>query len=127
MCGIAGEFSIRESKHDVVRMTDFIRHRGPDDTGICDLTGVNGGRFGTFGHRRLAIVDLSSAGHQPMFSSDGHLAITYNGEIYNYAELRRGLESEGVRFRSGSDTEVLLAGWSVMGRAFLPKLFHGHG
>jgi asparagine synthase (glutamine-hydrolysing) len=122
MCGIAGEFSMRESKHDVVRMTDFIRHRGPDDTGICDLTGINGGRFGTFGHRRLAIVDLSSAGHQPMFSPDGHLTITYNGEIYNYAELRRGLEGQGMRFRSGSDTEVLLAGWSVMGPAFLPRL-----
>jgi asparagine synthase (glutamine-hydrolysing) len=122
MCGIAGVFSMRESKHDVGRMTDAIRHRGPDDTGVSDLHGTERGRFGAFGHRRLAIVDLSSAGHQPMFSSGGRLCITYNGEIYNYAELRRELEKEGIRFRSGSDTEVILAGWLARGPDFVRLL-----
>ena len=106
MCGIAGRLNF---DHDravdrglIQRMCDVIAHRGPDDAGIwCD------GPIG-LGHRRLAIIDLSEAGHQPMSNEDGSLWITFNGEIYNFIELRLELEMEGYRFRSNSDTEVIL-------------------
>ena len=122
MCGIAGAFSMNESRTTVAAITGFLRHRGPDDTGIVDLEGAGGGIFGAFGHRRLAIVDLSSGGHQPKFSADGRFCITYNGEIYNYRELRRDLAQSGVQFRTESDSEVILAGWQARGIAFLREL-----
>lgn len=85
-------------------MTARLRHRGPDADGFWSDrdAGV------AFGHRRLAIIDLSDAGRQPMLSSDGRFVITFNGEIYNYKSLRRELEREGTRFTGNSDTEVLL-------------------
>ena len=86
------------------RMTDALVHRGPDDFGVWtnDKTGV------ALGHRRLSIQDLSSEGHQPMASACGRFLISYNGEVYNFNELRTQLEHHGFQFRGHSDTEVLL-------------------
>lgn len=97
-------------------MMASIRHRGPDSEGH-----VVRGRLG-LGHLRLSIIDLSEAGHQPMMSQDGAKWIVFNGEIYNYAELRRELEQKGETFRSSSDTEVLLRLYERMGPACLAKL-----
>ncbi len=122
MCGISGAFSTRGSEVPVSRMTEFLAHRGPDDSGLEAIRSATGDTHGTFAHRRLAILDLSPAGHQPMFSSSGRHCITYNGEIYNYAELRDSLIAKGVAFLSDSDTEVLLAGWELHGLPFLAEL-----
>ena len=106
MCGIAGRLNFEQDRNVdpelIQRMCDVIAHRGPDDAGIwCD------GPIG-FGHRRLAIIDLSELGRQPMSNADGSLWITFNGEIYNYLELRQELEMQGYQFRSRTDTEVIL-------------------
>ena len=122
MCGIAGVFSSRDRRNDVVGMRDVLTHRGPDDSGVSALTGTEGRTVGWFGHTRLSIVDLSPAGHQPMYTPDERLCITFNGEIYNYAALRDDLEKAGTEFRGHSDTEVLLRGWEAEGHAFLNKL-----
>ncbi|HUS54353.1 MAG TPA: asparagine synthase (glutamine-hydrolyzing) [Thermohalobaculum sp.] len=122
MCGIAG---ILESKAtgdlgDTARkMTDRLAHRGPDggDVWTDDSAGI------ALGHRRLAIVDLSEAGHQPMISSCGRLVLSYNGEIYNAPELRAELEAKGRVFRGRSDTEVIVEGAAEWGlEALLPRL-----
>ena len=121
MCGIAGMLSLDGEPASVVvlrRMTDSIRHRGPDGEGHY-VDGPLG-----LGHRRLAILDLSPAGHQPMMSSDGRYVLSYNGEIYNFLELRTELEAAGVQFRSRTDTEVLLAAWAQWGEASLLR-FNG--
>ena len=107
MCGIAGMVA-REGEttaaDQVRRMTDTIVHRGPDDEGFWrDPQGHL-----QLGFCRLAILDLTPAGHQPMVSRDGRSVIVFNGEIYNHLELRHELEQSGARFRSRSDTEVLL-------------------
>ena len=113
MCGIAGviRFDGRPVAADEVGgMVDTLLHRGPDDRGVyTDQT------FG-MGQRRLSIIDLSAAGHQPMLTPDGTIAIAFNGEIYNFVSLRRELESLGVTFRSRSDTEVALQAFAVWGR-----------
>jgi asparagine synthase (glutamine-hydrolysing) len=122
MCGIAGIVRYRDgapvTKQEVEALRDEQRHRGPDDAGLWTSAD---GRVG-FGHRRLAIVDLSPLGHQPMVSDDGRFAITFNGEIYNFRELRRELEVRGHRFRSTSDTEVLLHGYREWGLSLLDRL-----
>lgn len=94
-------------------------HRGPDDQGVQ----VNRAPHGAIAlaHTRLSIIDLSPAGHQPMASTDGRYVVTYNGEIYNYRELRAELEREGRQFRTGTDTEVLLAAWAHWGPAALSR------
>src|SRR5438552_234165 len=97
-------------------MNDLIAHRGPDDEGL-HAAGYMG-----FGNRRLAIVDLTSAGHQPMSTDDGRLWITYNGEIYNFPELRTDLEARGHRFRSHTDTEVILTAYREFGVDCLVRL-----
>jgi len=106
MCGIAGKLYFDRSRAVepalLARMNTAIAHRGPDDAGI-----YYDGPIG-LANRRLSIIDLSPAGHQPMSSPDGKLWITFNGEIYNFAELRRELEADGVAFRSRTDTEVIL-------------------
>lgn len=122
MCGIAGAISAQESRTPVERMTAALHHRGPDDSGFAILAGPRGTARGTFGHRRLAILDLSPAGHQPMRSSDGRYCINYNGEIYNYRELRDELAHDGAQFRSSGDTEVILAGWAKWGPGVLSRL-----
>lgn len=117
MCGITGILGKSWSADDLKIMVDRQRHRGPDGDGTyIDPSGSAG-----LGHNRLSIIDLSDAGRQPMFSADGNLAITYNGEIYNYLELRRDLES-GYEFRTQSDTEVLLAAYQRWGDACLDRL-----
>ena len=100
MCGIAGRFNYLTGApvpaRLVGRMCDLIAHRGPDGDGVWTDGPVG------LGHRRLAIIDLSPGGRQPMTSADGELTITFNGEIYNFLELRRELEQKGHRFRSRS-------------------------
>ncbi|HEY8164049.1 MAG TPA: asparagine synthase (glutamine-hydrolyzing) [Gemmatimonadaceae bacterium] len=103
-------------------MTDSLRHRGPDDVGFVELRSREGAICGSFGHRRLSILDLSTAGHQPMMWRDGRFSLTYNGEIYNYLELRAKLEQSGEWFRSTGDTEVLLGSWAVHGPNALANL-----
>ncbi|HWJ23812.1 MAG TPA: asparagine synthase (glutamine-hydrolyzing) [Gemmatimonadaceae bacterium] len=127
MCGIAGAFGGRATgearSRAVERISAAICHRGPDDAGSCELRGrKDGGAAGTFAHRRLSILDLSPQGHQPMFDASARLSIVFNGEIYNYRELRAELAASGATFRSGSDTEVLLEGWARHGELFLPRL-----
>ena len=112
MCGICGIFNLNgEPVSPVVlrRMTGTIAHRGPDGEGfyIDSFIGL--------GHRRLAIIDLSPAGHQPMLSPDGNHALTYNGEVYNFQELRVELESLGHQFRSRTDSEVVLHAYAQWG------------
>ena len=103
MCGITGFYGGFDEP--LLRaMTDILAHRGPDDAGIVRIPEHSVG----LGHRRLSIIDLSRNGQQPMWDATGTILITYNGEIYNYRELRGQLESRGYRFRSTSDTEVLL-------------------
>lgn len=93
-----------------------IEHRGRDDEGIWTSEPIdNAGRQVCFGHRRLAIIDTSSAGHQPMLSADGRYVITFNGEIYNYRELRAELKSKGHQFHTDTDTEVLLTAFAEWG------------
>jgi asparagine synthase (glutamine-hydrolysing) len=121
MCGIAGIVVRRNSLDSwglIKEMTRRVRHRGPDDEGFCRRGRV------ALGHRRLSIIDLSAAGHQPMESGDGRFVITYNGEIYNYLELRSELQALGHRFRSNTDTEVILAAYAAWGRACLTR-FNG--
>jgi asparagine synthase (glutamine-hydrolysing) len=122
MCGIAGILQYRDGpridERELVRLRDAMRHRGPDGEGIWIS---EDGRIG-LGHRRLAIVDLSPLGLQPMATADGRLRITYNGEIYNYPKLRSELEGKGHRFVSTSDTEVLLHGYREWGLDLLDRL-----
>lgn len=117
MCGIAGTIGLADPAV-IAAMTASLRHRGPDDGG----THVDPGGAFAFGHRRLAIIDLSAAGHQPMSYADGRFWITYNGEIYNYRELRRALEDRGCDFRTQTDTEVLLAAYATWGEECLDRL-----
>lgn len=119
MCGIAGLINLDGSPVSPViikMMTDAIAHRGPDGEGQWIDRNIG------LGHRRLAIIDLSPAGHQPMISLNQRYVITYNGEIYNYRELRADLEAEGFRFHSQSDTEVLLNAITAWGLKALNKL-----
>src|SRR5262245_18527929 len=105
------------------RMRDRLRHRGPDGFGSWIGRAARGSLVG-LGHRRLSIIDLSDAASQPMFRADGRLAVVYNGEIYNFLELRAELESLGAVFRTRSDTEVLLAAYEQWGTECLSR-FNG--
>jgi asparagine synthase (glutamine-hydrolysing) len=116
MCGIAGILLAPRAADPrrlaaVSAMAATLHHRGPDGSGIW----IDSGAGIAFGHRRLAIVDLSEAGHQPMVSHGDGLVITYNGEVYNFAALRSELEALGHRFRGHSDTEVMLAAFESLG------------
>lgn len=116
MCGING-FNFRD-KHLVQKMNNRIKHRGPDDEGVFIDDGVS------LGHVRLAIIDPSSKGHQPMMSSDGTHVIVYNGELYNFPELKKELENKNYVFRSNTDTEVVLNAYLEYGDRCLEK-FNG--
>src|ERR687895_513198 len=115
MCGVAGAFLQPDGGRLVARMTDRIGHRGPDATGFTDLSPQAELQLG---HRRLSIIDLSAAADQP-FAKDG-LQLSYNGELYNYRELRDVLRGRGVTFRTASDTEVVLECWRQWGPDALP-------
>jgi len=118
MCGIAALFGHVPEGHWIEEMTDLVEHRGPDARGVRQFS-CNRAQLG---HRRLTILDLSSLGNQPMSTRDDRFHITYNGEIYNYIELRQELETKGYSFASQSDTEVLLAAFAEWGKECLPKL-----
>jgi asparagine synthase (glutamine-hydrolysing) len=115
MCGIFG-FVGDIARETALTCTNLLAHRGPDGCGLWEDTGI------TLGHRRLAILDLSEAGAQPMSFADGRYHITYNGEIYNFIEIRKELSGKGHRFVSDSDTEVLLAAFFEWGEKCLLKL-----
>lgn len=120
MCGIYGLIR-RDGGVDATRLErqrDLLTHRGPNDAGSWLSPD---GRVG-FAHRRLSILDITTAGHQPMASQDGRFTIVFNGEIYNYREIRAELEKTGRVFNTGSDTEVLLDAYRVWGEACLPRL-----
>jgi len=125
MCGIGGVFDYGFANRPEItpelltRMSDAMVHRGPDDagyyiapSGICGLT-----------FRRLAIIDLTPAGHQPMISPDGRFALVFNGEIYNHRTIRAELEAKGYRYKSQSDTETILYAYQEWGEACLEKFF----
>jgi asparagine synthase (glutamine-hydrolysing) len=122
MCGIAGYLLLRQSTSDfdptrrLREMIGCVRHRGPDDEGIWS--------DGTCGlaHARLSIIDLSAGGHQPKSDPEGRTWVTYNGEIYNFKDLRRELEGMGYRFLSESDTEVLIHGYAAWGPDMVDRL-----
>ena len=127
MCGITGFLETRQNKgHEelsviVRRMATSLRHRGPEDEGVWvdSTSGI------ALGHRRLSIIDLSPAGHQPMHSSCGRFVITFNGEIYNFKVLREELDALGQAFRGHSDTEVMLAAIAHWGVEAALKKFNG--
>jgi len=121
MCGIAGLFGqVDGARQRVVNMTDQLYHRGPDDYGIYseDALGVH------LGHRRLSILDLSKAGHQPMVHPESGNVICYNGEIYNYRDIRADLIKLGYTFHSNSDTEVALKAYNAWGNKCVER-FNG--
>lgn len=116
MCSINGfNFSNKEL---ILKMNHKTKHRGPDDTGIFISPNWS------LGHNRLSIIDLSKAGHQPMFSADKKLAIIFNGEIYNFQEIKKELEQKGYKFKSKTDTEVALYAYQEWGKTCLKK-FNG--
>jgi asparagine synthase (glutamine-hydrolysing) len=121
MCGIAGILNLNGEPASPVllrKMTDALAHRGPDGEGFYIDS------FVALGHRRLAIIDLSAAGHQPMTTEDENYTITYNGEVYNFQELREELKGLGYAFRSRTDSEVVLYAYVEWGPRCLER-FNG--
>ena len=120
MCGIAGCLALGlETGPDqawLTRALDRIHHRGPDDDGVYTDADV------ALGFRRLSILDLSQAGHQPMRSADGRFWMLFNGEIYNYVELAAELREQGVTLRSNGDAEVLLETYARIGKDIVHRL-----
>jgi len=119
MCGfvaLIGKHGAQAERHVVKHATDLIEHRGPDEEGFYFEADIG------FGFRRLSILDLSTAGHQPMFSDDGNFVIIFNGEIFNYIELREELTRKGYAFRSTGDTEVLLNAFREWGNDCVNRL-----
>ncbi len=121
MCGIAGKLNFKNQpveKTDILAMMNEIKHRGPDDEGIYLNNNIG------LGHRRLSIIDLSSNGQQPMPDESKRFWITYNGEVYNFLELKKELLRDGVRFKSNTDTEVIIYLYKKYGAECL-KLLRG--
>src|SRR6267142_3080757 len=117
MCGIAGiigDVSPDICSDSLARMVKAQVHRGPDDEGIYVISTERG--IVGLGHRRLAILDLSSLGHQPMVNPATGDVIVYNGEIYNFKDIRHELQSHGIAFCSDSDTEVILRAYEIWGK-----------
>ncbi|MCR4276188.1 MAG: asparagine synthase (glutamine-hydrolyzing) [Candidatus Parcubacteria bacterium] len=117
MCGVAGTIGIRNNRA-LTEMLGALQHRGPDDEGEY----YDANRGVALGHRRLSIIDLSQAGHQPMASEDGSVVVVFNGEIYNYKQLTGELRQQGFTFRSTSDTEVLVHGYRAWGSDVFKKI-----
>lgn len=122
MCGIAGLVDIKKPVDErlLCKMRDILIHRGPDDFGIL----ISSDRKVGLAHRRLSILDLSQAGHQPMSDEKGNLWITYNGEVYNFKEIKKYLETKGYKFKSNSDTEVIVNAYKEWGSESIGK-FNG--
>ena len=123
MCGIAGIVDLKGgavAPGAIERLTGLIAHRGPDGAGFW----LSDDKRIALGHRRLAIIDPGARGNQPMASGDGRYVIAYNGEVYNFLELREELEALGIAFRTESDTEVILAAWQAWGPDMLLR-FNG--
>ena len=121
MCGIVGEIDFTGKsvlKSTIKKMTDIIKHRGPDGEGQWVENNIG------LGHRRLAIIDKSSLGNQPMFSENKRWILSYNGELYNYKEIRKILKKKGINFASNTDTEVVLQALIVWGERAL-EYFNG--
>ena len=118
MCGIAGIFDGKGARPidraAIARMSQALLHRGPDGDGLHVASGI------ALAHRRLSIIDLAG-GKQPLFNEDGTVVITYNGEIYNFQALAAELTRAGHRFRTHSDTEVVVHGWEEWGEACLDR------
>ena len=122
MCGICG-YVTRQEYNDTLleEMSSTMYHRGPNDSGFYQCKTSSAYYLG-LAHRRLSILDLSELGHQPMFNADKTICIVYNGEVYNFQELRQDLIKEGKTFKSNCDTEVILAAYEVYGMDFLTRL-----
>jgi asparagine synthase (glutamine-hydrolysing) len=119
VCGIVGGLNVAADPETYLPgMMDLIRHRGPDDRG----TYIDAAAGLALGHLRLSIIDLSSAGRQPMFNEDGQVVLVYNGEIYNFQELREQLVSAGHRFTSRTDSEVIVHGYEEWGEGVVERL-----
>ena len=117
MCGIVGFINDIDNSNAVLgKMMDRIRHRGPDAEGKYIDDGI------ALGHRRLSIIDVSSQGDQPIFNEDKSMVIVFNGEIYNYAEIREELVGAGHTFRTNTDTEVIIHGYEEYGEKLLDRL-----
>ena len=135
MCGISGvisssNLSAIQMSNELHQMNELIKHRGPDNEGITVFSEVGNpipndsdqnAAFG-FGHRRLSIIDLTPEANQPMFDSKEDFCISYNGEIFNYIEIRNELISKGHSFQTQSDTEVLVKGYAEWGSDLYAKL-----
>jgi asparagine synthase (glutamine-hydrolysing) len=124
VCGIGGAVGVRgeaEARRLAAALVGRMGHRGPDSSGE-HLEPLAGGGFLSLAHTRLSIIDLTDAASQPMTDPDTGNVIVYNGEVYDFRDLRRGLEAEGVRFRSSSDTEVVIRGYARWGRGVLDRL-----
>ncbi len=124
MCGVCGVMTfkplvINDQKHQIEKMISMMSRRGPDDEGIW-----TDNKHSVFGFRRLSILDLSPSGHQPMVTSDNRCAIVFNGEVYNFKEIRHELERKGIKFKSSGDAEVVLQSLAVWGKEALNK-FNG--
>lgn len=120
MCRIAGIVNLKNMKiheHLLISMCDSMKHGGPDDAGIYIDNNI------ALGNRRLSIIDLTPSGHQPMSNEEGNIWITYNGEIYNFYELRNELLKKGYSFKSRSDTEVIIKAYEVWGEKSFKKLY----
>jgi len=117
MCGICGILGV-ENKELVKKMCSIIQHRGPDDGGLFSDKNV------TLGHRRLSIIDLSRKGRQPMSNENGTLQIVFNGEIYNFIDLKEELGKKGHKFNSNTDTEVIIHAYEEYGERCLSR-FNG--
>jgi len=119
MCGIVGALSLKGTRLDeavIASMRLQILHRGPDDQGIYLNSNLG------LGHTRLSIIDLSPLGHQPMSNESGDTWVVYNGEIYNFEEVRKDLEKLGCQFRSKTDTEVIIHAYEQWGEKLVTKL-----
>ena len=116
VCGIINKLHVTAKEEKLIeKMNEIQKHRGPDDEGIYIKKRI------ALGHRRLSIFDLSIAGHQPMLYKDKYV-ISYNGEVYNYQELKKELEKEGYQFFSNTDTEVIMAAYDRWGIECLHRL-----
>jgi asparagine synthase (glutamine-hydrolysing) len=121
MCGICGTINLG-NENKIKEMTSLLIHRGPDDNGVLEIS--NNGNKILFGNTRLSIIDLSDLGHMPMQTEDKRFTITYNGECYNFPDIRKKLTAEGVSFKSHTDTEVILKAYAKWGEKAI-NMFDG--